>query len=135
MTGGFPCQPFSTVGKRQGQQDERGRGTLFGDIIRICEVKQPRYILLELNKYFTYALTKGQKSKIIFSKTTSEGDPVELAEVIYNPKGNTKTAKNETSIDHTYSFTVPQKPDIVLQLTRRDIETGFKLTYLFDITR
>lgn len=27
--------------------DERGRGTLFGDIIRICEVKHPRYILLE----------------------------------------------------------------------------------------
>ena len=47
FTGGFPCQPFSTVGKRQGQNDERGRGTLFGDIIRICEVKQPRYILLE----------------------------------------------------------------------------------------
>ena len=47
FTGGFPCQPFSTVGKRQGQMDERGRGTLFGDIIRICEVKQPQYILLE----------------------------------------------------------------------------------------
>lgn len=47
FTGGFPCQPFSTVGKRQGEADERGRGTLFGDIIRICEVKKPRYILLE----------------------------------------------------------------------------------------
>lgn len=47
FTGGFPCQPFSTVGKRQGQEDERGRGTLFGDIIRICEYKQPKYILLE----------------------------------------------------------------------------------------
>lgn len=47
FTGGFPCQPFSTVGKRQGQEDERGRGTLFGDIIRICEAKKPRYILLE----------------------------------------------------------------------------------------
>lgn len=47
FTGGFPCQPFSTVGKRQGVADERGRGTLFGDIIRICEVKRPKYILLE----------------------------------------------------------------------------------------
>ena len=47
FTGGFPCQPFSTVGKRQGQEDERGRGTLFGDIIRICEEKKPKYILLE----------------------------------------------------------------------------------------
>ena len=47
FTGGFPCQPFSTVGKRQGVEDDRGRGTLFGDIIRICEVKHPQYILLE----------------------------------------------------------------------------------------
>lgn len=47
FTGGFPCQPFSTVGKRQGVLDERGRGTLFGDIVRICEVKKPKYILLE----------------------------------------------------------------------------------------
>lgn len=47
FTGGFPCQPFSTVGSRQGVNDARGRGTLFGDIIRICEYKQPQYILLE----------------------------------------------------------------------------------------
>ncbi|GAB6983276.1 DNA cytosine methyltransferase [Prevotella dentasini] len=47
FTGGFPCQPFSTVGKRQGQDDERGRGTLFGDIVRVCEAKHPSYVLLE----------------------------------------------------------------------------------------
>lgn len=45
FTGGFPCQPFSTVGKGLGELDTRG--TLFGDIIRICERKQPKYILLE----------------------------------------------------------------------------------------
>lgn len=87
---------------------------------------------IELNKHFTYALPQGQKSKIIFSRMTSDGDSVELAEVIYNPKESKTDNNNETSIDHTYSFTVPQKPDIVLQLTRHDIETGFKLTYLFD---
>lgn len=87
---------------------------------------------IELNKHFTYALPQGQKSKIIFSRMTLDGDSVELAEVIYNPKESKTDNNNETSIDHTYSFTVPQKPDIVLQLTRHDIETGFKLTYLFD---
>ena len=45
FTGGFPCQPFSTVGKMLGELDTRG--TLFNDIIRICEYKQPRFILLE----------------------------------------------------------------------------------------
>lgn len=47
FTGGFPCQPFSAIGKGQGVADEKGRGTMFNEIIRICEIKQPQYILLE----------------------------------------------------------------------------------------
>ena len=45
FTGGFPCQPFSTVGLGKGEDDTRG--TLFHDIIRICDVKRPKHILLE----------------------------------------------------------------------------------------
>jgi DNA (cytosine-5)-methyltransferase 1 len=45
FTGGFPCQPFSSVGLGQGEQDIRG--TLFYDIIRICDIKRPKHILLE----------------------------------------------------------------------------------------
>lgn len=47
FTGGFPCQPFSQVGMQQGEKDKHGRGTLMYDILRICEVKRPKYILLE----------------------------------------------------------------------------------------
>lgn len=47
FTGGFPCQPFSTVGMQQGENDQYGRGTLLYDIIRICAVKKPKNILLE----------------------------------------------------------------------------------------
>lgn len=45
FTGGFPCQPFSSAGLGQGELDIRG--TLFYDIIRICQVKKPKHILLE----------------------------------------------------------------------------------------
>ena len=45
FTGGFPCQPFSQVGLGKGEEDIRG--TLFYDIIRICEAKRPKHILLE----------------------------------------------------------------------------------------
>lgn len=51
LTGGFPCQSFSVAGKGLGEQDTRG--TLFHDIIRIAEVKNPRYILLENVKGLT----------------------------------------------------------------------------------
>lgn len=47
FTGGFPCQPFSQVGMQQGESDRYGRGTLIYDIIRICAIKKPQYILLE----------------------------------------------------------------------------------------
>lgn len=44
---GFPCQAFSTEGYQQGFHDEKGRGTLFFELARIIEEKQPRAIFLE----------------------------------------------------------------------------------------
>lgn len=45
FTGGFPCQPFSIGGKGQGFNDVRG--TAFFEVVRICEIKKPKYIVLE----------------------------------------------------------------------------------------
>jgi len=45
LTGGFLCQSFSLAGKREGFNDTRG--TLFREIIRIAEVKKPKFMLLE----------------------------------------------------------------------------------------
>ena len=42
---GFPCQPFSIIGSRQGTQD--ARGVLYQDIIRIVRAKLPSAIILE----------------------------------------------------------------------------------------
>ena len=45
LTAGFPCQPFSSAGKKQGIQDPRG--TLFESIIKILKLRKPKYFILE----------------------------------------------------------------------------------------
>lgn len=45
FVGGFPCQDLSIAGNRKGFDGERS--VLFFEILRICEVKRPAYILLE----------------------------------------------------------------------------------------
>ncbi|MGL5943304.1 MAG: DNA cytosine methyltransferase [Waterburya sp.] len=52
LTAGFPCQPFSICGKRQGFEDTRG--TLFFYICQIIEAKQPSVVLLENVKYLVH---------------------------------------------------------------------------------
>lgn len=53
FTGGFPCQPFSSAGLQLGENDKYGRGTLMHHILRIVNVKKPKYILLENVKGLT----------------------------------------------------------------------------------
>lgn len=45
LLGGFPCQPFSLIGKRDGLADPRGQ--LFNEIVRILNAKRPRAFVLE----------------------------------------------------------------------------------------
>lgn len=46
LLAGFPCQPFSTIGKREGFSHET-QGTLFFEILRILKYHKPSMFLLE----------------------------------------------------------------------------------------
>ena len=81
---------------------------------------------MEMNGLFTWELGKGEHSRILFKK-----DNVELAELVYNPK-STENDNDSTGIKELVTKTVPQKPDIVLRLTKDDLQESMKLTYLFD---
>ena len=81
---------------------------------------------MEMNGIFSWELGKGEHSRILFRK-----DGVELAELVYNPK-NADTENDNVGMKDLVVPTVPQKPDIMLQLTKNDLQQGMKMTYLFD---
>ena len=47
LLAGFPCQAFSIAGYRKGFDDEKGRGTLFFELIKIIRAKKPSVVFLE----------------------------------------------------------------------------------------
>lgn len=105
FTGGFPCQTFSTVGKGHGELDTRG--TLFYDIIRICEVKQPTFILLENVKGLTM-----KKHSQTYSKILNE-----LKRIGYNVV---------TELLNTKDYGLPQNRErIWIFATKKDIPKGW----------
>lgn len=64
---GFPCQAFSMAGKHRGFDDDyKGmcRGTLFQDVVRICEEHHPKVIFCENVKGLTIH-DRGRTFKVI----------------------------------------------------------------------
>lgn len=47
LCAGFPCQPFSQAGKREGFKDSKARGNFFFTICKIIECHRPKYVILE----------------------------------------------------------------------------------------
>ena len=70
LVAGFPCQPFSICGKKRGFEDTRG--TLFFEICRILEVKQPKIVILENVKHLIHH-DRGNTLKLILSSLEELG--------------------------------------------------------------
>ncbi len=71
LLGGFPCQAFSIIGKKEGFENETC-GTLFFDIERILKEKKPRAFMLENVRNLT-AHDGGKTFKIICSHLEALG--------------------------------------------------------------
>ena len=72
MLAGFPCQAFSVAGYRQGFNDEKGRGTLFFELVRIFKEKKPEVIFLENVKNLV-SHDNGNTFKVILQELQGAG--------------------------------------------------------------
>lgn len=106
LTGGFPCQVFSIAGKQLGESDPRG--TLFYEIVRIAEIKQPKFMLLENVKGLT-----SKKFKSTFDKILSE-----LGRIGYNVDWKVLNSKD---------YGIPQsRARVWFVCVRKDLSVDFK---------
>lgn len=119
---GFPCQAFSMAGKHMGFEDDykgRCRGTLFQDVVRICEYHKPKVIFCENVKGLTIH-DHGRTFEII------KGAFAEIGYTVYSQILNSK------------DFGVPQNRErIYLVCVRNDIvpENGFTFPVGTDNTK
>lgn len=74
LSGGFPCQPFSSAGKKLGTNDPRG--TLFQSIVEVIRRRAPRYFVLE-NVKRLLSMEKGMHFATIVRALSSLGYRVE----------------------------------------------------------
>lgn len=107
---GFPCQAFSMAGKHMGFDDDykgRCRGTLFQDVVRICEYHKPKIIFCENVKGLTIH-DKGRTFKII------KGSFEQIGYTVYDKVLNSK------------NFGVPQNRErIYLVCVRNDLLSDY----------
>ena len=118
---GFPCQAFSMAGKHMGFDDDyKGmcRGTLFQDVVRICEYHKPKVIFCENVKGLTIH-DKGRTFKVI--KRAFE----QIGYTVYDKVLNSK------------DFGVPQNRErIYIVCFRNDIDcSGFRFPVGTDDTK
>jgi DNA (cytosine-5)-methyltransferase 1 len=74
LTAGFPCQPFSSAGKKKGTSEPRG--TLFSEIVKILKLNNPRFFVLE-NVKRLLSMDSGKHFATILSALTECGYCVE----------------------------------------------------------
>ena len=69
LCAGFPCQPFSIAGKKQGFSDPK-RGYLFYKILELIDIKNPNTIILENVKNLE-KINEGHTFNIIYKELTN----------------------------------------------------------------
>lgn len=119
LVAGFPCQPFSIVGKQKGFKDKRGN--LFFEIARIIDVKRPKVVFLE-NVANLVEHDNGKTFLVIYNTLAQFGYWVKYQVLDSKDYGNVPQQRKRIFIvafldyKHCDRFTFPEKIDRTIQL-------------------
>ena len=83
LLAGFPCQPFSLIGKRDGLSDPRGQ--LFNEVVRFLDSRSPRAFVLE-NVKNLIKHNGGETYKFIKAALENAGGGYQISESILDSK-------------------------------------------------
>lgn len=112
LCGGFPCQPFSSGGKKKTFRDKRGG--LFDEIMRIVKVKQPKFLFLENVKHIL-KVSEGEVLKYIEQQIDLHGYVLQRFQM------------------SPHDYGVPQQRErIYFVCVRKDLYTGDPITLSVD---
>lgn len=118
LTGGFPCQSFSMMGKQKGFNDMRGN--VFFQILEIIKIKKPKYILLEnVKNIITH--NKGETLKVILQSIRDAGYPF-----VYYDVFNTKNFGLAQTRNRCYIFASQKKISDNFKFDAQSVEASFK---------
>lgn len=117
LTGGFPCQSFSMMGKQKGFSDMRGN--VFFQILEIIKIKKPKYILLENVKNIV-THNKGETLKVILQSIKDAGYPY-----VYYDVFNTKDFGLAQTRNRCYIFASQKEISNNFKFDAHSIVTSF----------
>lgn len=133
LTAGFPCQAFSIAGYRKGFNDDKGRGNVFFEIVRIIEKNYPQVVFLENVKNLV-THDNGQTFKIICQALEKNGyhikyqvlNSMDYGEVPQNRERIYIVGFKNKKIFNLFSFPqkTPSRPSI-LDFLERNVDSRF----------
>lgn len=142
LCAGFPCQPFSSIGKREGFEHPT-QGTMFHEVVRVLERKKPSVVFLE-NVPGIINHEDGETLDIILKTLRKLGYKVDYKVLNASDFGVPQSRKRfylVAYLDHTKDFIFPRPPMIesnIGDFVEKDIQ-GYTISkhlqksYLFKI--
>ena len=111
LCAGFPCQPFSIAGKKEGFEDAE-KGNLFYRIMEIVDVKNPKTIILE-NVKNLHTIHNGETFKTIINELEKRDYKVSYKVLDSKDYGSPQSRQRIYIIcdkDRAYTFRLVKKP-------------------------